>query len=152
MNDTTDLFYEDAKFIKKIYTLITVLLYIGAVISSIIMLTLSIIDHVESQVHTSITLERVLTNAFYLIMAIILNVYVANADKFRYYIEITNDNIKIFIKDEVKIYSTLDFKDYIIVKEHTTYSKFKLQFDLNDVFITTRKPNELKLALDRLKN
>ena len=151
MKETTNLFYEDAKFSKQIYIVLTILLYIVAVIGIISIIIFSIIVPVDSLMHTSITLEKVSINVLFLIMAIIFNVYVARSYKFKYYIEITNDNIKIFIKDKVKIYSTLGFKDYIIVQEHTSYSKFKLQFDSDQLFITTRKQNELKLTLDKIK-
>lgn len=145
------MFYEDAKFSKQIYIVLAVLLYIGAVIGTISIIIFSLIVPVDSLMHTSITLDKVLTIVFCLMMAIIFNVFIARSNKFKYYIEITNDNIKIFIKDEVKIYSTSGFTDYIIVKEHSSYSEFKLQFDSNQIFITTRKQNELKKALDKIK-
>lgn len=73
-------------------------------------------------------------------MTIYLYVYVMKAEKFKYYITITEKEFNILIKDSLKTLNVIDLVDYEIVKEFPNFSEFKIQFaDVNTIFITTKK-------------
>jgi|SRR5690554_940841 len=145
------LFNEDVKKLKQIFIALMILFFIGAITNLIVIIVFSWIIPKDSILHRDMDGITIFITILCWFMTIYLYVYVMRAEKFKYYITITEKEFNVLIKDSLKTFNVIDLVDYEIVKEFPNFSEFKIQFDdVNTIFITTKKTKELKTVLDNL--
>ena len=151
MNERINLFYEDAKKQKLHFLIFTILFYVGAAMGVFAIILYRLISPASLLAYYQPDGEDIIVTVLCSVFAICFNVFVVKAQRFKYYIMMTENEIKFFTKGKLYTYKIADLKKYEFVKEKQRATEIKLSFagDIY-VFIVTRKPQELKNILERI--
>ena len=154
MNKQEFNFYEDAKAQKKIFIALAILFYAGTLIGICGMIGFSCFIPADSPAHNDPTSEQFFMLAFMLVFCLVLaipGIIIIKAEKFKYYIAITEDELTFFSNKQYK-YNTADLKAYEQTKKNFGFTEYRLRFaNDNVVLISTRKAQKFTIALDHMQ-
>lgn len=147
----TSLFYEDTKALKRVYFVLAVLMYIGFIfnVGAIVLYHLSVpIGLFE---HYQPNGGGIIVTSICLFGAVTFSIMIVKSQRFNYYIEITESEIRFSVKGKLNIYETSDLKEYRFVRKYPVHREYVLIFsDKRKIMIITKKEHELKNTLNTL--
>lgn len=145
------LFYEDTTNLKRIYFILTILLYLGFIFGVCIIIIYRIISLDSLLAYYQPSGEDIIVTIFCLLFGIMFNIMILKSERFNYSIEITKNEIKFFSKGKTYTYITSDLVEYKIIRKYALYKEYVLFFtNERKVMIITKKEQELKNSLNTL--
>ncbi len=140
------IFIEDARKYRKLVITLTILFY-ACTIAFTSILTCEIITQ-----KYQLGLSR---SIIFIAVCLILALYLtwASCSKYlKYYMYISNGQIKFFENKKEYVYNCADLFDYFIIKRKNKYCEYKLVLNNKSHIVTSFKPNEFEETLNKLTN
>ena len=95
--------------------------------------------------------EDIVGTIICLLGAVTFNIIIVKSQRFNFYIEITEGEIRFSVKGKLSIYETSNLKEYRFVRKYPFHREYVLLFaDKRKIMIITKKEQKLKNTLNTL--